>query len=148
MRLPTDASPATSGASAPGTDRDSAATPRRILIVDDNRDSANTLSMLLKLSKHQVSTAYDGLGAVEEFQRSLPEVVLMDIGLPGMNGLDAAKAIRALPEGRDVTLVAMTGWGQDEDRQRTKEAGFDRHLVKPVERAQLLQLLAELPPKA
>ncbi|HVJ69231.1 MAG TPA: response regulator, partial [Caulifigura sp.] len=119
----------------------------QILVVDDNRDAANTLSMLLRISKHKVSTAYDGHSAVEEFQKSGPDVVLMDIGLPGMSGLEAAQAIRALPGGQEVALVAMTGWGQDEDRQKTKEAGFDRHLVKPVERAALLELLAGLPVK-
>jgi CheY-like chemotaxis protein len=103
--------------------------------------------MLLKLSKHEVVTAYDSVAAVEAFEKSHPDVVLMDIGLPRMSGLDAAKAIRALPEGKATSLVAMTGWGQDEDRARTKDAGFDRHLVKPVDRAALMQLLAELPVK-
>ncbi len=123
-----------------------AATPngqkRRILVVDDNRDSANTLGMLLKISRHEVQTAYDGESAVSKFQEFQPDVVLMDIGLPGMSGLDAARAIRALPTGPAATLVAMTGWGQAEDRERTRAAGFDQHLVKPVERTALLQLLA------
>jgi len=147
VRLPVESSTAALRMSSPVPDSPALPGQRRILVVDDNRDSANTLAMLLKFSKHQVVTAYDGLAAVEEFQRSRPDVVLMDIGLPGMNGLDAAKAIRALPDGNDVALVAMTGWGQDEDRQRTKEAGFDRHLVKPVDRAALMQLLVELPEK-
>jgi CheY-like chemotaxis protein len=116
---------------------------RRILVVDDNRDSANTLALLLKLSKHDVITAYDGESAVEEYQRVKPDVVLMDIGLPGISGHDAARAIRALPTGGDAVLVAMTGWGQDEDLRRSRDAGFDRHLVKPVDRASLLKLLGE-----
>ncbi|QDT52130.1 Autoinducer 2 sensor kinase/phosphatase LuxQ [Caulifigura coniformis] len=146
VRIPVETSTAVRP-SSPVPDTTTLPNQRRILVVDDNRDSANTLAMLLKLSKHQVVTAYDGLAAVEEFGRSHPDVVLMDIGLPGMNGLDAARAIRALPAGNDVALVAMTGWGQDEDRQRTKEAGFDWHLVKPVDRSALMQLLAELPAK-
>ena len=146
VRLPVESSsvPKTaSPAAVPGA----SSVRRRILIVDDNRDSANTLAMLLKLNKQDVSTAYDGIAAVEQFQTLKPEVILMDIGLPGMNGLEAAKAIRELPGGSDVTLVAMTGWGQDEDRQKTREAGFDRHLVKPVDRASLLQTLEEIPTK-
>jgi signal transduction histidine kinase len=146
VRLPAEntAAPATGPAAASSA---SAQPSLQILVVDDNRDAANTLSMLLRISKHKVSTAYDGHSAVEEFQKSGPDVVLMDIGLPGMSGLEAAQAIRALPGGQEVALVAMTGWGQDEDRQKTKEAGFDRHLVKPVERAALLELLAGLPVK-
>ncbi len=147
VRLPADVTAASDQGPAPGP-APQVSSRHRILIVDDNRDSANTLSMLLRISKHQVTTAYDGIAAVDEFQRSRPDVVLMDIGLPGMNGLEAAQAIRALPEGRDVLLVAMTGWGQEEDRQRTREAGFDRHLVKPVERTALLELLADLPTKS
>jgi signal transduction histidine kinase len=147
VRLPIEGSSAPAASSMPAAASNSAApSTRRILVVDDNRDSANTLAMLLKFSKHDVRTAYDGLSAVEAFKEYGPDVVLMDIGLPGMNGLDAARAIRALPTGQNVSLVAMTGWGQEEDRQRTSEAGFDRHLVKPVDRAALLKLLAELPP--
>lgn len=147
VRLPVEPSSPAPRTAAPAPTLSATPPRRKILVVDDNRDSANTLAMLLKLSKHDVVTAYDGVAAVEEFQRSHPDIVFMDIGLPRMSGLDAAKAIRALPEGKDVSIVAMTGWGQDEDRQRTNDAGFDRHLVKPVERAALIQLLSELPAK-
>lgn len=147
VRLPVESSSPTLRTPTPAPTLQTLSGRRRILVVDDNRDSANTLAMLLKLSKHEVVTAYDGLAAVESFKGSLPDVVLMDIGLPGMSGLDAARVIRDLPEGKDVALVAMTGWGQEEDRQRTKEAGFDRHLVKPVDRSALIQLLSELPAK-
>jgi signal transduction histidine kinase len=147
VRLPVESSSPTLRTTTPAPASKVASSHHRILVVDDNRDSANTLAMLLKLSKHDVVTAYDGVAAVEAFQKSHPDVVLMDIGLPGMSGLDAARAIRSLPEGGDVSLVAMTGWGQDEDRERTRDAGFDRHLVKPVDRAALMQLLAELPAK-
>ena len=147
VRLPVETSSVPNRTAGPAAAQGASAVRRRILIVDDNRDSANTLAMLLKLNKQDVSTAYDGIAAVEQFQTLKPDVILMDIGLPGMNGLEAAKAIRALPGGSEVALVAMTGWGQDEDRQKTKEAGFDRHLVKPVDRAALLKTLDDIPAK-
>jgi PAS domain S-box-containing protein len=117
---------------------------RRILVVDDNRDSADSLAMLLGLSGHEVHTAYDGLEGIESAERVRPEVVLLDIGMPRLNGYDACRRIREQPWGKDVLLIAMTGWGQDEDRRRTVEAGFDAHLVKPVDPQTLMRLLTEL----
>jgi signal transduction histidine kinase/ActR/RegA family two-component response regulator len=116
---------------------------RRILVVDDNRDSAESLAMLLKLTGNETRTAYDGLEAVEAAARFRPDVVLMDVGLPNLNGYDAARRIREQPWGKGMVLVALTGWGQDEDRQKSKEAGFNDHLVKPLDHAALMQLLAE-----
>jgi PAS domain S-box-containing protein len=117
---------------------------RRILIVDDNRDSADSLAMLLELTGHEVHTAYDGAEGVETAERVRPEVVLLDIGMPKLNGYDACRRIRDQACGKDTLLIAMTGWGQDEDRRRTEEAGFDAHLVKPVDPEALMKLLAEL----
>jgi len=119
-------------------------TARRILVVDDNRDSAESLAILLQLTGNETHTAYDGLEAVEAAATFKPEVVLLDIGLPKMNGFEAARKIREQPWGKTMVLVALTGWGQDEDRQKSREAGFDGHLVKPVDHAALTKLLAEL----
>jgi PAS domain S-box-containing protein len=121
-------------------------TARRILVVDDNWDSAESLAMLLKLTGNETYTAQDGLEAVEAAATFRPEVVLLDIGLPKLNGYDAARKIRERPWGKSMVLVALTGWGQQEDRQKSKAAGFDGHLVKPVDHAALMRLLAELLP--
>jgi len=118
-------------------------TGRRILVVDDNKDSADSLRMLLRLKGNDVRTAYDGLAALEAAEEFKPELVLLDIGLPKLNGYEVAGRIRKQPWGRDVILVALTGWGQDEDRRRTEEAGFNIHIVKPLDVAELeKQLLA------
>ena len=114
----------------------------RILVVDDNRDSADSLGMLLRLKGNEIRTAHDGLEAVEVAETFRPELVLLDIGLPKLNGYDVARRIREQPWGRDVILVALTGWGQDEDRRRSQEAGFNFHIVKPVEFSALESLLA------
>ncbi|MEP7083229.1 MAG: chemotaxis protein CheB [Betaproteobacteria bacterium] len=119
---------------------------RRILVVDDNPDSAESLAMLLQLTGNETRIAHDGIEAVAAAAEFLPEVVLLDIGMPGMNGYDAARAIREQPWGRRMMLVAMTGWGQPEDRKRSKDAGFNTHLVKPVDFAALSKLLAEVQP--
>jgi CheY-like chemotaxis protein len=116
---------------------------RRILVVDDNRDAADSLAMLLKLSGHEVHIAHDGVAAVEGAAALQPEVILLDIGLPRLNGYDAARLIREQQRHRAITLVALTGWGQDQDRRRSQEAGFDAHLVKPVDFSALTKLLAE-----
>ena len=117
--------------------------PRQILVVDDNHDSAESLAMLLKLSGHETFTAYDGVAAVEAAATLRPEVVLLDIGLPNLNGHDTARRIREQPWGKEMVLIALTGWGQEEDRQRSREAGFDGHMVKPVDPAALMRVLAE-----
>jgi CheY-like chemotaxis protein len=114
--------------------------------VDDNRDSAKTMAMLLKVTGHQTHIAFDGLEAVAAAESFRPEVVLLDIGLPKLNGYETAITIRDQPWGKDMLLVALTGWGQDDDRQKSKDAGFDAHLVKPVDHAALAKLLtAPLP---
>jgi len=122
-----------------------AVTPLRILIVDDNRDSADMLATLLKFSGHETHTAHDGMAAVEAATRLDPDVILLDIGLPQLNGYEAARRIREQNSGKGrPVLVALTGWGQDEDRRRSEEAGFDAHVVKPVDDVRLGKLLAEL----
>ena len=115
-------------------------------MVDDNRDSAESIATLLQLSGHQTMTVHDGIEAVEATERFRPEVVLLDVGLPKISGIEACRRIRHLPSGRNVIIVALTGWGQDSDRRKTREAGFDAHLVKPVDYSELLQLLAALMP--
>lgn len=117
---------------------------RRILVVDDNVDAAESLSILLKLSGHEVRTAHDGRSAIEQAATFLPDVALLDIGMPGMNGYDTGRRVRELRGLEKVVLVALTGWGQEEDQQRTEEAGFYAHLVKPVDLAALQELLASL----
>jgi PAS domain S-box-containing protein len=116
----------------------------RILVVDDNRDSAESLAQLLKLTGHETYTALDGLQAVEVAEQVRPEVVLLDIGMPKLNGYDACRRIRTEPWSKGMMLIAQTGWGQDDDRQRTEQAGFDGHLVKPVDPSALMRLLAAL----
>jgi CheY-like chemotaxis protein len=116
----------------------------RILIVDDNEDAANTLGRLLTLMGKDVRVVHDGPKAIAEAVRFQPRVVLLDLGMPGMDGIETARHIRARPAGRDVILVALTGWGQDQDRQRTEEAGFAAHFVKPVNLEQLESLLGKL----
>lgn len=115
--------------------------PLRILVVDDNQDSAETLSMLLELMGNEISVAYDGEQALSMANTEKPDVVLLDIGLPKMNGYDVAREIRRTPWGGDPILVAITGWGQTEDKELSREAGFDHHLVKPVDHDQLLKLM-------
>ncbi|MGH8468864.1 MAG: ATP-binding protein [Gammaproteobacteria bacterium] len=119
-------------------------TARRILVVDDNRDSAESLAMLLNLMGNETHTAYDGLEAVEAAATVRPDVILLDIGLPKLNGYEACRRIREQPWGKNMVLVALTGWGQEEDRRKSREAGFDGHIVKPVDHAALTKLLAEV----
>jgi CheY-like chemotaxis protein len=118
---------------------------RRILVVDDNVDSASSLATLLELSGHETHTVHDGLSAVDQALGFAPDVVLLDIGLPGIDGYEAARRIRAQAASRSMMLVAVTGWGQEEDRRRSREAGFDHHMVKPLRAAALEQLLATAP---
>ena len=116
--------------------------PRRILVVDDNEDTAASLAMLLRADGHTVEVANDGQGAVAAAAAFRPGTILLDIGLPGMNGFDACRAIRSQAGGEAIQIAALTGWGQEEDQRRSREAGFDAHLVKPVDRPALLALLA------
>ena len=114
---------------------------RRVLVVDDQPDSTDSLALFLRLRGHEVHTASDGPGALEEFARCQPEVVFLDLGLPGMSGYDVARRLRAMPEAREVRLVAVTGYGTEEDRERTRAAGFDVHLAKPVDPLAVEELL-------
>jgi CheY-like chemotaxis protein len=116
----------------------------RILVVDDSRDSATSLARLLELLGNLVHLANDGVAAVEAAAEFRPEIILMDVGMPRMNGYEATRHIREQPWGRSVIIVALTGWGQDADRRMSKEAGCDGHLVKPVSLPELQKLLAEL----
>jgi CheY-like chemotaxis protein len=126
--------------------RRAAVLPRRILIVEDNPDASESLRLLLTLSGHAVETADSGSAALERMRAFLPEVVLCDIGLPGgMDGHAVAEAIRSSPDHGSPHLIALTGFGQIEDRERTRAAGFDRHLAKPADPEALLRLLNELP---
>lgn len=120
-------------------------TPLRILVVDDNRDSARSMAMMLEISGHVLQTAHDGLEAVRGAQEFDPQVVLLDIGLPRLNGYDVCRRIREQPWGKGMVFIAQTGWGKDEDKRRALEAGFDYHIVKPVNPAELEKLLANLP---
>jgi CheY-like chemotaxis protein len=117
--------------------------PLRILIVDDNRDSADMLATLLTFSGHETFIANDGLEAVDRAANLRPDVIVMDIGLPGLNGYDAARRIRELQCDTQPVLVALTGWGQDGDRRRSESAGFDAHLVKPLDDRLLDKLLVD-----
>jgi CheY-like chemotaxis protein len=122
-----------------------AAAKRRVLVVDDNFDSGDTLAMLLRIKGHDVSTARDGFEAIRLASEFNPEVILMDVGMPKLNGYDATRQIRELPQGRNIYIVALTGWGQASDIASSFEAGCSAHLVKPVDFAALDELLAAVP---
>ena len=115
---------------------------RRILVVDDNVDSAESMAMMLELSGHDVAMAHDGAEAIELAKEFQPDVAFLDLGMPKLNGYEAARSIREQPWGRQILLVALTGWGQEDDKRRTREAGFDAHIVKPIDFADLEKLLA------
>jgi CheY-like chemotaxis protein len=132
----------------PSDDARKDAVRRRILVVDDNRDSVDSLAVWLRLKGHEVELAYDGLQAIAAAEQLRPDVVLLDIGMPRLNGYEACRRIRERPWGKEVALIAVTCWGQDEERRRSEEAGFDDHLVKPVDPAALVKLLASLPLRA
>jgi two-component system CheB/CheR fusion protein len=115
---------------------------RRILVIEDNVDSANTTQMFLEMQGHTVQIAFGGLSGIEIAQKFKPEVILLDIGLPGMDGYEVARRLRKLPETEKVLLIALSGYGQADDRRKSKEAGFDHHLVKPAGINQLQALLS------
>jgi PAS domain S-box-containing protein len=115
---------------------------RRVLIVDDNRDSADSLAMLLEITNNKVYLAHDGVEALAAIETHRPEVVLLDIGLPKLNGHEVCRRVREQPWGQNITIIALTGWGQDSDRRKSHEAGFNGHLVKPVDYDELLELLS------
>jgi CheY-like chemotaxis protein len=113
----------------------------RVLIADDNEDAATMLGMFLELCGCEVAIAHDGRAAVELAERFRPRLAVIDLGMPHLNGFDCARELRSRPWCDDVLLVALTGWGQEQDRRRSREAGFDHHLVKPVEPDVISQLL-------
>jgi CheY-like chemotaxis protein len=141
VRLPLAASlPASEGAAEPD-DALGPAVQRRLLIVDDLEDTANSLATLLRLQGHEVWTAHDGAEAFDAADLARPEIVLLDLGMPKADGYETCRRIRQQAWGRAMVIIAVTGWGQVDDRRRTAEAGFDLHLVKPVDPARLLKLL-------
>jgi len=140
--------PAMAGRAAPavpGVEEDGPrATGRRILVVDDNRDGADSLAMMLRMMGNEVRTANDGVEAIESADQFHPEVILMDVGMPRLNGLEATRRIRGQEWGRRIIIIALTGWGQNGDKERSREAGCDGHLVKPVNLPDLEKMLAEV----
>jgi PAS domain S-box-containing protein len=142
LRLPVLAQSAASATDIGSDGRQPSSIRQRVLVVDDNQDALKSLCRLIELLGNEVRQAVDGAEAVEVAEKFRPDVVLMDIGMPKMNGYEAARRIRETTWGREMLLVATTGWGQDDDRRRTAEAGFDRHLVKPIDLELLRQILA------
>jgi CheY-like chemotaxis protein len=118
---------------------------RRILVADDFPQSADTLARLLRHDGSEVRVAQDGLEAFETAADFRPDVVVLDIAMPKLNGYEAARKIRSQPWGKQMVLIALTGWGQQQDRRRTQEAGFDAHLTKPVNYGAIMEILAKLP---
>lgn len=115
----------------------------KVLVADDNRDAADTLAMLLEMNGHQVSVAHGGEAALQAANRDYPHAVILDIGMPDVSGHEVARRIRAEAWGRDAFLVAVTGWGQDDDKARTSAAGFNHHLTKPIDPDEIERLLRD-----
>jgi signal transduction histidine kinase/ActR/RegA family two-component response regulator len=146
VRLPVVPPPQMQASSSPTETAQPTGPSLRVLVVDDNVDTVTTLAMLVQESGHDVRTAYDGLTVVEAALDYRPNVVLLDIGLPGVNGFEVAKRLRQQPALQNAVLVAMTGYGQESDRRRSQEAGFDHHLVKPGDLGKVLEILATVSP--
>jgi CheY-like chemotaxis protein len=119
---------------------------RRVIVADDNKDAADALAMLLELSGHEVRVAHGGRGALSLAQTFRPDVAILDIGMPDLSGYDVAAQIRREPWGGAIVLIALTGWGRDDDRQRAAIAGFDQHMTKPVDPEKLEAFLARCRP--
>jgi PAS domain S-box-containing protein len=146
VRLPLTHAIAAGTAAAPAHDgSERAVTGRKVLVVDDLKDSADSLGLLLRNAGHETWTAYDGPSALEIAERVRPDMVLLDVGLPGMNGYEVCRRLRAESWGRSMKIVAVTGWGTESDRRHGVKAGFDQHLVKPIDPAVVRQLLIEIP---
>jgi CheY-like chemotaxis protein len=128
---------------SPIVDRVPVSVGARILVADDNRDAADTLALILELDGHEVQKAYDGLEALKLAEEFRPQIALLDIGMPHMDGYQTARRIRDRPWGDSVLLVALTGWGQEQDRRQASEAGFDQHLVKPVDPQAIVSLVEQ-----
>jgi CheY-like chemotaxis protein/anti-sigma regulatory factor (Ser/Thr protein kinase) len=146
VRLPLAAGPLP--ARDPEAEAPRVAAGRRIMVVDDNRDAADSLGELLRTLGADVCVAHSGAEALRALTAARPAVVLLDLGMPTMDGYEVARRIRARPEGRDVVLIALTGWGQEDDRRRSREAGFDHHLIKPADLQALQTALAASAPAA
>ena len=131
-----------SGGVSPLTSKKSSLIKRRILIIEDNIDSAKTTQKLLELQGHKVQVAFGGQSGIKIAQTFRPDVIILDIGLPSMDGYEVAKRLRRLPETEGALLIALSGYGQAEDRKKSKEAGFDHHLVKPADMDQLQAFIA------
>ncbi len=147
IRLPLAAKAATRGMKPSNGEKQPEGTRRRILVVDDNRDSADSMATMLQLMGHDTQMAHDGLQAVQAAGEFRPDVVLLDIGLPVINGYEAARRIREQQWGKNMFVVALTGWGQEEDKRRALEAGFDLHLTKPIGSGDLEELLLRREPR-
>jgi len=141
VKLPTVTSDSVATTTADTTT--SAPIGRRILVADDNQDAADSLAMILDMAGHDVRVVHDGCAALSVAQTFRPDTVLLDIGMPQLNGYEVARALRQEPWGTAITLIALTGWGQERDRQRAIDAGFDRHLTKPIDPDALEALLSE-----
>ena len=141
MRLPTAAAPPHAEAVS-AAERDDTYRGQKILVVDDNVDAADSLTLNLQQAGHVVRAVYSGAAALDAFREQAPDVVVLDLGLPDIHGVEIARELRAEGRGRDIVLIALTGWGREEDRERTSAAGFDEHLTKPVDAAVLLQVMA------
>ncbi|HVY05232.1 MAG TPA: ATP-binding protein [Burkholderiales bacterium] len=144
VRLPASAGKAGGADAAAATASTPRGTSQRVLVADDSRDSADSLALMLSIAGHEVRTSYGGKEAIELLETFQPSVALLDIGMPGISGLAVCGHIRTQPWGKRVTLIAQTGWGRDDDRQMTQKAGFDHHLVKPVDPNALLKIIEEL----
>jgi signal transduction histidine kinase len=145
VRLPVVLSMVQENQESPGDEQQpSPAVRRRVLLVDDNVDAAASMALMLEIMGNEVRIAHDGVAGVEAAAEFRPNLILLDIGMPRLNGYEACRRIREQPWGQKAVIVALTGWGQDEDRRRSQEAGFNNHLVKPVEPAALEKLLAEV----
>ena len=147
VRLPLADSPAPAKVVArPRAEQDGE--KKRVLVVDDNQDAAVSMSQILIKRGHEVQVAHDGEQALPLGEKFRPDVVLMDIGMPKMNGYDACTRMRGTPWGKGIHIIALSGWGQEEDRKRSTDAGFDVHLVKPIDGATLRRMISELPPRS
>src|SRR5262249_33473613 len=146
IRLPLLGAGAGETADRPGIRKRASGRRLRVLVVDDNQDAAETMALLIRLWGHDVWTAHQGAAALDIVARERPQVVLLDIGLPGIDGYEVARRVRADPNTGETVLVALTGYGQTEDRARSREAGFTVHLVKPVEPEVIQRLLDKVQP--
>jgi CheY-like chemotaxis protein len=142
VRLPLAASPATDEVQSPS--RETGPLQFRILVVDDNYDSADSMSMMLRSLGAEVHVAHSGQGALRELESFRPHIALLDIGMPGMDGYELARRIREQSAFRDLVLIALTGWSQEEDRRRSFAAGFDHHLIKPMDIDTLQELMVSV----